>query len=137
MSVGKTKDAGWEIGVSKTVHRSAEEVWDFITSPAGVAIWLGDAVTVSPETGMGYETVDGTRGETRSFRDLDRIRVTWQPRDWSHDTTLQLAVRTNGPGKAMLRVHQERLTDATEREQQRKHWQRVITDLVAALTASA
>ena len=30
MSVGQTKDAGWQIGVSKTVHRSAADVWDFL-----------------------------------------------------------------------------------------------------------
>jgi len=133
MTVGQTKDAGWQIGVSKTVARSAGEVWDFLLSPAGVAIWLGEGVTVHPEPGTGYETVDGIRGETRSFRPLDRIRLTWRPRDWTHDTTLQLAVRASGPGKAMLRVHQERLADAAEREHQRKHWQQVITELITAL----
>ncbi|WP_406640324.1 SRPBCC domain-containing protein [Amycolatopsis sp. WGS_07] len=133
MTVGRTKDAGWQIGVSKTINRSAEEVWDFITSPAGVAIWLGEGVTVHPEPGVGYETADGTSGETRSFRELDRIRLTWQPSDWPHETTLQLAVRASGPGKAMLRIHQERLANAAEREQQRRHWQAVLTELIDGL----
>lgn len=133
MSVGQTKDAGWQIGVSKTVGRSAEEVWDFLTSAEGVAIWLGEGVTVHPEQGVGYETADGIRGETRSFREMDRIRLTWQPPGWSHDTTLQLAVRAIGPGKAMLRIHQERLADAAERERQRRHWQGVLAELITAL----
>ncbi|HEY4457533.1 MAG TPA: SRPBCC domain-containing protein [Pseudonocardiaceae bacterium] len=136
MPVGKTRDAGWQIGVSKTVDRPVEEVWAFLTSPAGVAIWLGEGVTVLPETGAGYETADGIRGETRSFHELDRIRLTWQPTGWSHDTTLQLAVRATGPGKAMLRVHQERLADAEEREHQRRHWREVITALIAAMADS-
>ncbi|GAB3350984.1 SRPBCC domain-containing protein [Amycolatopsis echigonensis] len=133
MSVGQTKDAGWQIGVSKTVGRSAEEVWDFLTSAEGVAIWLGEGVTVHPEPGVGYKTADGIRGETRSFREMDRIRLTWQPPGWSHDTTLQLAVRASGPGKAMLRIHQERLADAAERERQRRHWQGVLAELITAL----
>ncbi len=133
MSVGQTKDAGWQIGVSKTIGRSAEDVWDFITSAEGVAIWLGEGVTVQPEPGVGYETSDGIRGETRSFREMDRIRLTWQPAGWSHETTLQLAVRASGPGKAMLRIHQERLADAAEREQQRRHWQGVLAELITAL----
>lgn len=133
MSVGQTKDAGWQIGVSKTVGRSAEEVWDFLTSAEGVAIWLGEGVTVHPEPGVGYETADGIRGETRSFREMDRIRLTWQPPGWSHDTTLQLAVGASGPGKAMLRIHQERLADAAERERQRRHWQGVLAELITAL----
>jgi hypothetical protein len=54
--VGRTRDAGWEIGVSKTIDRPAEVVWTFVTSPAGIAIWLGEGVTVLPERGAGYET---------------------------------------------------------------------------------
>jgi uncharacterized protein YndB with AHSA1/START domain len=132
--VGHTRDAGWEIGVSRTIHRPVDEVWDFITSPEGVAVWLGEGVTVLPEPGADYETATGVRGETRSFRALDRVRLTWQPPDWSHDTTLQLAVRRVGAGRTTLVVHQERLVDASERERQRSHWQGVIAALADALT---
>ncbi len=131
--IGKTRDAGWQIGVSKTIHRPVEEVWSFLVSPAGVAIWLGEGVTLPTERGAGYTTAQGVRGETRSFHERDRVRLTWQPPGWSHDTTLQLAVSATGAGRARLTVHQERLADAAEREQQRTHWQGVITRLVAAL----
>jgi uncharacterized protein YndB with AHSA1/START domain len=132
--VGHTRDAGWQIGVSKTIDRPVEAVWSFITSPAGIAIWLGEGVTVVPERGAGYETTAGVRGETRGLRELDRIRLTWWPPDWTHDTTLQLAVRSAGAGRARLGVHQERLADAAERERQRRHWQGVVDAIVAALT---
>jgi uncharacterized protein YndB with AHSA1/START domain len=131
--VGHTRDAGWEIGVSKTVDRPVDEVWDFITSPEGVAIWLGEGVTLSSERGAGYETKAGVHGETRSLRELDRVRLTWQPPGWSHDTTLQLTVRSAGEGRAILVIHQERLADGAEREQQRRHWQGVMNALVAAI----
>jgi hypothetical protein len=85
------------------------------------------------EQGAGYETARGVHGETRSFRELDRVRLTWQPPDWSHDTTLQPTVRYVGVGRAILVFHQERLADASEREQQRRHWQGVITARAAAL----
>jgi len=134
--VGRTRDAGWQIGVSRTVDLPVEQVWAFITSPEGVAIWLGEGVTVLPERGAGYRTTAGVHGETRSYRELDRVRLTWRPPGWSHDTTLQLAVTSAGEGRATLRVHQERLADAAEREQQRRHWQTVITALAEALTAS-
>lgn len=134
--VGRTRDAGWQIGVSKTINRPVSQVWDFITSPEGIAIWLGDGVTVLSDRGAGYETATGVRGETRSFRELDRVRLTWQPPDWTHDTTLQLTVSSAGEGRARLVVHQERLADATEREQQRRHWQGVVNALVDALPVS-
>lgn len=130
--VGRTKDAGWQIGVSKTVEHPVEELWAFITSPDGMAIWLGDGV-IALERGADYETVTGVRGETRSFHELDRLRLTWQPPDWTHDTTLQLVVRSAGAGRSRLTVHQERLADATEREQQRRHWQGVVSEIVEGL----
>lgn len=132
--VGHTQDAGWQIGVSKTIDRPVGEVWAYITSPEGVTIWLGEDVTVLPERGAGYETKAGVQGETRSFHDLDRIRLTWQPPDWAHETTLQLTVRSAGKGRTRLTIHQERLANATEREQQRRHWRGVITTLATALT---
>ena len=131
--VGLTRDAGWQIGVSKTVDHPVEDVWSFITSPEGIAIWLGEGVTVLSEPGEGYETRDGVRGETRSFRELDRLRLTWQPASWRHETTLQLTVTSAGAGRARLGVHQERLANAEEREQQRTHWRDVVNALVKAL----
>ncbi len=131
--VGLTRDAGWQIGVSKTVEHPVEDVWSFITSPAGIAIWLGEGVTVLSTPGEGYETTDGVRGETRSFRELDRLRLTWQPRGRRHETIVQLTVTSAGRGRARLGVHQERLANAEERERQRTHWRDVINALVTAL----
>lgn len=135
-AAGHTRDAGWQIGVSKTIDRPVDAVWTFITSPAGTAIWLGEGVTLLPERGAEYETATGVRGQTRSFRERDRVRLTWQPPGWTHDTTLQLAVTRAGEGRSRLTVHQERLADAAEREQQRRHWQGVVDALVEALTGA-
>ncbi|OXY99400.1 hypothetical protein [Streptomyces sp. 2R] len=33
MPTGLTQDAGWEIGVSRTIHRPPQAVWEFITGP--------------------------------------------------------------------------------------------------------
>ncbi|MEV0644760.1 hypothetical protein AB0I28_05815, partial [Phytomonospora sp. NPDC050363] len=76
--VGKTKDAGWNIGVSKTVERGVEEVWEYLTSAEGLACWLGKGVDELPEKGGEYETDEGVRGELRSVREHDRVRLTWR-----------------------------------------------------------
>lgn len=131
--VGRTRDAGWQIGVSKTLDHPATHVWDFITSPEGIAIWLGEGVSTVPARGEDYETDHGVRGETRSFRPLDRLRLTWQPPDWPHSTTLQLTVSPAGAGRCRLGVHQERLANAAERELQRTHWKAVVSALADAL----
>lgn len=132
---GHTKDAGWQIGVSKTVDCPLDVVWDFLTSAEGTALWLGHGVSVLDAKGRAYQTRNGIIGETRTFHRHDRIRLTWQPPHWGHDSTVQLAVRAGGPGKTMIRFHQERLLDAGEREQQRAHWRAVMASVVAALDA--
>lgn len=128
--VGRTRDAGWEIGVSRTVDGPIGAVWDLIVSPEGTAIWLGDGVTLVK--GEPYETSAGAHGEVRSRHELDRIRLTWWPPGWSHDTTLQLTVRASGEHRTRIGIHQERLADAAERERQRRHWQQVINALADA-----
>jgi uncharacterized protein YndB with AHSA1/START domain len=130
---GLTKGSGWEIGVSRSVAFPLEEVWDFLTSTEGSAVWLGAGVQRLDQPGAAYQTSDGTSGEVRSFRPLDRVRLTWQPEDWTHDSTVQFTVSRTASGRTLLRFHQERLADATEREQQRAHWTAVLDAVVTAL----
>lgn len=132
MPTGKTKDAGWQIGVSTTLDHPISDVWNLLTSPNGISIWLGDHVTIDGTKGQTYETSDGTVGEVRSFHPEDRIRLTWQPHDWDHDTTVQIAVRADGD-RTKLTLHQERLASADERLKQRTHWKTVSTNLTIAL----
>jgi len=102
MPVGKTKDAGWQIGVSRTVDLTPEQVWARIED---TATWLG-------------ETAD----DVRSFRPLDRIRVGWK------GTIAQVAISSARTGTT-VRFHQERLTGPDERERQRAHWSAVLDRL--------
>lgn len=133
--VGRTRDAGWQIGVSRTVDHPVERVWELLTSPAGTDLWLGHGVRLAHEAGGPYETDEGVRGETRSFRSLDRIRLTWQPEDWDHETTVQMVVSRAGADRTRLTFHQERMTSAQERERQRGHWRAVMGSITAALDA--
>jgi uncharacterized protein YndB with AHSA1/START domain len=130
--IGETKDAGYQIGVSKTLPFPIEQVWGFLTSREGVELWLGKGVELGREKGERYETGDGTTGEIRSFHDHDRVRLTWQPADWDHSTTVQIAVTSQGD-KTTLTFHQEWLSGPQERERQRDHWRAVMTKLTDAL----
>jgi uncharacterized protein YndB with AHSA1/START domain len=130
--VGLSKDAGWEIGVSKTLPYSVPELWEFVSSAEGIAVWLGEGAVLG-EPGSSYETTDGTTGEVRSKNENDRIRVTWRPADWSQDSTVQVALSGSG-AKTVLRFHQERLADAEQRARQRTHWQQVMAAVIERLS---
>lgn len=103
---GKTKDAGWQIGVSRTVAKPVDDVWQLLTSERGVRIWLGGGVSLPTIKGASYTTDDGTTGQIRSYRP-NRIRLTWRPADWTYESTIQVAVAGDG-AKASIRFHQER-----------------------------
>lgn len=111
---------------------SVAELWEFLVSREGVDIWLGTCPELPRERGAAYETASGTAGQIRSFRAGERIRLTWRPKDWDHDSTLQVTVSAAGT-KTTLRFHQEWLADADERELQRAYWQDVIERLITAL----
>ena len=85
------------------------------------------------ELGTAYETDVGAAGEIRSVRPRDRVRLTWRPVDWDHESTVQVTVTPAAEDRTMLRFHQERLADAAEREQQRAHWQAVMDAVDTAL----
>lgn len=111
---GLTKDAGWEIGVSKTVPHPIEQVWDLLVSDEGAALWLGPGARVPDVAG---ETWNGSEasGQLRSRRPNDRIRTTFAPVNGGPESTVQVVVIPSAGGGTSLRFHQERL-EATLQE---------------------
>lgn len=127
MPTGLTRDAGWQIGVSRTLPQPPSAVWEFISGTDGLALWLGTGAELAPEAGSPYETDAGVGGEVRGYRPGDRIRVTYGP------TTVQVALTAAAGGRTVLRFHQERMSSAEERERQRAHWRRVMERVAVAL----
>ncbi|QNG19697.1 SRPBCC domain-containing protein [Rhodococcus triatomae] len=127
---GRTRDVGWEIGVSRSIPFAPDHVWALLADRPQV--WLGDGARLPREVGEQWESGDGTVGELRSFRPGDRIRLTWKPVHWSHDSTVQVALTPSARGTT-VRFHQERLASSAERVAQRDHWTAVVDRVVAAL----
>ncbi|MET9267082.1 SRPBCC domain-containing protein [Amycolatopsis sp. NPDC004079] len=127
---GKTGRSGWETAVSRTMPYPGSRVWEFLVGD-GVEIWLGPGVELPRERGAGYETEHGTTGEIRSYAD-DRLRLTWRPTDWDHDSLLELEVADLGK-RSTLKIRQEQLADVAEKAEQRAYWKQVVERVEAAL----
>jgi uncharacterized protein YndB with AHSA1/START domain len=130
-TTGLTKDAGWELGVRRTVPAPVDEVWEYFVVD-GLATWLGDT-TLGLHKGDRYLTADGVSGEIRSRTDQLRLRITWQPEDWTHDTTVQVTLMPAATGTT-IGFHQDRLISATERAQMLEHWTEVLSRVVDDLS---
>lgn len=126
---GQTADAGFEVGVQRTISTGAAELWHFMMSIDGLRLWIGDVdKALTLEVGAAYRTKDGTQGEIRSLRQNERIRLTWQPEGWPKPSTLQLYFQDKGE-KTALRLHHEKLLDADHRAEMKEHWQSVLSSI--------
>lgn len=132
---GETGDAGYEIGVQRTVGVPRMLVWAQLVSTAGLDTWLGPDVEVAIEPGATFTAADDTAGEIRTVAPGERIRVRWQPPDRNQPTTVQITL-TPSPAaddRTAVRIHQEGLADGDERERMRTHWKAVLEELEALL----
>jgi uncharacterized protein YndB with AHSA1/START domain len=131
-TTGLTKDAGWEVGVRTTVDAPLADVWSFLLGD-GLPLWLGKT-TLTLEKGAAYATDDDISGRILSYTEGLRIRLSWQPGEWDHDSTLQLTVREAATGTT-IGFHQERLSGREERKIMLGHWKGVVEQLEQALSA--
>lgn len=131
--VGETADAGFEIGVQRTMAVSADDLWSLLKRRPD--LWLGEIDAVSFEPGTTYETDDGIVGEMRTLAPGERLRLTWHPDRFEAPSTLQLTLEAKMPAKTVLRVHHERLANGEVREAMRERWRSVLDDVQAAAEA--
>ncbi len=124
--VGLTKDAGWEAGVRRTIAAPLPAVWSHLIGD-GLPTWLG-STTLPTTASTDYATAEGTRGEIRAYRPEHRIRLTWQPQGWTHDSTVQVTVIPAATGTTIA-FHHERLASEAERAAQLAHWTTVLDGL--------
>ena len=131
MTVGKTKDTGFQFGIRKTFALPLEEVWVFLCSPKGTSIWLGE-IDGELEIQQPFVTAEGTTGTIRLFQSYAHLRMSWKKADWQNTATLQLRVIGNHH-KTTIAFHLEKLLNEQQREAMKKHWSDVMQALTVAL----
>lgn len=129
---GQTKDAGFQIGIRKTVAALPESTWHFLFSEEGVALWLGEINWSEFEANKTFRTTDGVEGRIKVFKPISHIRLTWKKEGWPNFSTLQIRVIGAGQ-KTIVSFHQERLLDATQRAEMKTHWSLVIQKILHKL----
>lgn len=127
--LGLTADAGYQIGVRRTIPIPSEDVWEFFLSPEGMRLWLGEIEQVEWQKGKTYATKEGITGEVRVVKPFEQVRMTWQKAEWEKPSTLQVRFLTPGPGKTTVSFHQEKLADSQMREAMKQRWEDALTKI--------
>jgi uncharacterized protein YndB with AHSA1/START domain len=128
-ATGRTTDAGWELGVRQTVRAPLPAVWDFLLGE-GLPLWLGEIDALPTEKGAAFATKDGVRGTIRAVTPGSKLRISWRPDDWPHDTVLQVTVKEAATGTT-IGFHHEELADRDERKMMLGHWKNVVAAIAA------
>ncbi|MDX1995493.1 MAG: SRPBCC domain-containing protein [bacterium] len=128
--VGKTRSQGWETGVRRTFPLRPARAWALLTRQPGLGYWLGTGVEFPLQKGDTFTTVEGTKGEIRSYSQGELIRMRWQPPEWDFESTLQIRVLPAKTG-ATISFHHELLQNADQREAMRQRWTEVLEKLYA------
>lgn len=135
--VGLTQDAGYQIGVRRTIPAAREQVWAYLLSPEGLKVWLGDLAKLDPAVGQSYRTADGAFGEMRASKPGEQLRLTWQPSGWAKPSTLQIRLLDAGEGRTTVAFHQERLDGPHTRGLMKARWEAALNRIREAVGGEA
>ena len=133
VNVGKTKSAGYQIGVRRTFSVNVEEAWNMLLSPQGIGIWLGELPSFHLAVGVHYTTKWGITGEIRVVNELENIRLTWKKQEWDKASTLQIRTIRQKNDKCTISFHQENLQNSGDREEMKTRWEEVLDRLKSVL----
>lgn len=119
-AVGKTKDAGYQFGIQRTVSVLFDEAWEYMFKGPGLHIWLGrfKGPLIEKEA---YVTNDGDEFFVRVFKDLSHIRMSWKKQSWANSTVLQVRVLPKDK-KSIISFHQENLEGPAHRILVKQYW---------------
>ncbi|MCM3702784.1 SRPBCC domain-containing protein [Paenibacillus macerans] len=127
--VGTTKDAGVQTGVRRSFAASKEGVWEFLTTPAGLPLWIGAVPSFKLEVGYEFASKEGVSGKITVVKPYHKLRLTWKRPEWGQFSRLQLYVLSTNTGKTTVSIHQEMLEDVFIRELMKRHWEDMLAEL--------
>lgn len=120
--LGQTQDAGFEIGIQRTISIDSAELWEWLLSAEGAEVWLGIRTEIPARKGANFSSRDGSY-EVRSIVEGRKIRLR-KVYDNSI-STIQLYL-TPKKEKTALLVHHEKLENSTQREKMKRQWQDIL-----------
>jgi hypothetical protein len=123
-TLGRTKGAGFEVGIRRTYDLSPAQAWTLLTSPSGCELLTGRRRALRPD-GPG-DSWDGAPVEysLTTFASGSHFRMRWRLHDWAEPSILQVRVLPAASGRCAVAVHQEQLGDAAAREAMLARWTR-------------
>ena len=127
--VGLTASVGYQIGVRRTLAMTQRQAWDFMLSPEGLKLWIGNVESLGLNRGDRYASPNGASGEMRVAKPYEQLRLTWRLPRWERPSTLQIRFLPASEGRTTISFHQEHLDGPATREEMKLRWEEVIAEI--------
>lgn len=134
LPTGSTADAGWELGVRRTVPDSPDEIWQSLLAD-WLPAWL-EVDSVPKMVGAPLRRGAQVCGRVVGCHVGRRVRLRWHPPHLDHETVFQVTLLEAASG-CTIAIHQERLRGSAERQELLERWTDVLERLREARTAAA
>jgi uncharacterized protein YndB with AHSA1/START domain len=130
--IGKTRDAGFQVGTRRTFPLSLESAWEKLFCAKGMEYWLGKGDFEALEPGGNYTSESGITARVRLVQPLSHLRMSWHKPGWENTSTLQIRLIAKG-SKTILSFHQEKLSGPEQRAEMKAFWESRMNALAAYL----
>jgi uncharacterized protein YndB with AHSA1/START domain len=100
---GQDAKGNYMVTATKSLAFSVQQVWSFVVSPEGQAVWLRPLSEIELKPKAQFETRDGFFGEVRTVARNHRARLFWQDPLWDRHTVVEILLVPK-PGKKSILV---------------------------------
>jgi uncharacterized protein YndB with AHSA1/START domain len=126
---GHSESGGFSTVATRTLSASKKQVWNFLTTPEALEVWLKPLSDFNFVKGHDYETLDGYFGRVRTLKIEERVRMSFQETEWDKPSILQIYLIARPKQKSVLIFQHGHLANGRLRLKFRDHWKQVLIDL--------
>jgi uncharacterized protein YndB with AHSA1/START domain len=134
---GQNEKGLYQVTVTKMMNIAPKKMWDFLSSPEGLNVWLKPLSEFHMEKGESFEVSGGIFGEVRTIKPPEKVRLKWEDPDWARKSVVQIYVlpRPTEKNRCMLVIMHEELMNPRIKEKQRTYWKGIVTEIEEAIKA--
>lgn len=131
---GQNQKGQYSVTATKSLLVNHKKVWKWLTSTAGLSVWLRPlgALTFKPK--QVFEAEGGVHGEVRTMKAGSRFRLAWYDPDYDKATFVQLLVVPKPKDKCIVAINHDNLPNTRMRNQMREQWKQALGLLAQAMS---
>jgi uncharacterized protein YndB with AHSA1/START domain len=119
------KQSGWRIKVRRYLPISRETAWHFLTSPQGIAVWLGEEADIEFKDGAVYQLANGTCGKIAQCVPYSHLMIVHTAVDGTPTAQIQVHLQSRGD-HTLCSFHEHHIPDETARDERGQFYLRVL-----------